>query len=167
MTLIDSLKAKSEADRQKAEAELPLLAERVAHGEATEKEISKFVEWSGKSLNDLQVAVDRQLKLDDLRALTDQYRERQLASYRHNLRLQKFLAFQRKTIVDLEAEESRIRGSGWHLGSQATESREAFAELSRMTGVLHPVPNYSEEQRAIDAEFAADPVATKTELPSV
>lgn len=175
MNLIDSLKAKAESERANAEQELPLLAERVAHGQATEKEITAWVKASGKNLDDLQVAVDRQLEIDRLNDLAAQYRERAISTYRHNLELQKFLAFQRKTIVDLEAEESKVRCSGWHLGSQATESREAFAKLSQMTGVLHPVPKLSEDYRTIDAEFAVEvvvdavaaPVASEVELPSV
>lgn len=174
MNLIESLKAKAEADRLKGEAQWFPLAEQVAAGTASEKDIAAVLKSTGKTLDDLQITVDRVLEIARLTALTDQYRERQLASYRHNLVLQKFLAFSRKTIRDLETEETQVRVSGWHFGSQATESREAFAKLSQMTGVLHPVPNLNEDYRAIDAEFSVEvvadavavPVANKAELPS-
>lgn len=173
MDLIQALKEKSELDRQRFEAELPVLAERVAHGEATEKEVAAWVKASGKSLDDLQAAVDRQLEIDRLQALTDLFRERSIAAYKQNLEFRKYQEFVRKSHRDLEAEETRLRVSGWHLGIQATESREAFAKLGQMTGVLHSVPNLAEDYRAIDAEFAiiADavtvPVVAEVQLPGV
>ena len=165
MNLIDSLKAKAESERAKGEAQWFPLAEQVAAGTASEKDIAAVLKATGKTLDDLQVTVDRVHEIARLKALTDQYRERQIGAYRSNLELRKFIAFQRKTIRDLETEETQVRVSSWHKLNEATESREAFAKLSKMTGLQHPVPRLETEQHAIDAEFAADPVAS-TVLPS-
>lgn len=169
MNLIQSLKEKSEADRLRFEAELPVLAERVAHSEATEAEVAKWTKASGISLDRLQAAVDRQLEIDRLKALVDQYRQRSLEAYRHNLETAKHRAFVMKTQRDLESEANRLRSVGWQLGIQANESREAFAKLGEITGVLHPVPKLEAEYRAMDTEFAvvvAEPVVSQAELPS-
>lgn len=167
MNLIDSLKAKAEADRQKAEVELPLLAERVAHGSATEKEVSEFVAWSGKSLDDVQLAVDRQHEIDRLKDLADLFRERSLAAYRLTLEAAKHRTFRFKTIAALEAETNRLRGFGWQIGMQANESRDAFRQLSEMTGQPCPIPNLAEDYRALDAEFAVVVVAEAVAVPVV
>ncbi len=159
MDLIQTLKEKSELDRQRFEAELPVLAERVAHGEATENEVAAWVKSSGKTLDELQAAVDRQLEIDRLKALAGEFRERSLKAYRHNLEAAKYRQFTIKMQREIEHKTNHFRSLGWQLGVATNESREAFGELSRMTGVLNQPPKLAEDCRAIDAEFAIDVVA--------
>lgn len=159
MSLIASLKQKAEDDRVRAEAELPQIAERIAHGEATEKEVSAFVKSSGRSLDDVQRAVDRQLEIDRLRDLADQFRGKSLAAYRLGLEAAKHRKFKFKTIAELESETNRLRGLGWQVGLEAGASQEAHRQLAEMTGLPFPLPNLTEDYRLLDSEFADAVVA--------
>lgn len=157
VSLIQTLKEKSEADRQRFEAELPVLAERVAHGEATEKEVAAWVKASGKSLDDLQAAVDRQLEIDRLRDLAALFRERSLAAYRNTLEIEKYRQFTIKTQREFEHNANHLRSLGWQVGLQASESQEAYRKLAEMTGEPFRLPNLTEDYRALDAAFAVAP----------
>lgn len=174
MNLIESLKAKAEADRVRAEAELPALAERVAHGEATEKEVTAWLKASEKSLDDLQTAVDRQKRIDELRGLTQLFRERRIAHHRAEHELKAHVLFRAATTRELEAAETKLRVSAWVAGNAASESQEAFRTLNQLTGEPYAVPSMRDEFAAVDAEFSKTPlppirgpVVTEAELPPV
>lgn len=165
MDLIQTLKAKAEADRLKGEQELPLLAEKVAHNQATEKQIAAWLQLSGQSLDDLQTAVDRVHEIDRLKALADQFRERSLAAHRLHLENAKHRKFTFATIAELERKTNQLRALGWQVGREASESQEAHRTLAEMTGEPFRLPNLVEDFRAIDAEFVD--VVAEVELPTV
>ena len=167
MDLIQTLKEKSELDRQRFEAELPVLAERVAHGEATEKEVAAWVKSSGKTLDELQAAVDRQLEIDRLKALAGEFRERSLAAYRNQLEIAKYRAFTIKAQREFEHNANHLRSLGWQVGREASESQEAHRKLAELTGKPFQVPNLAEDYRALDAEFADAVVAEAVAVPVV
>ena len=164
MNLIESLREKSEAERQRFEAELPILAERVAHGEATEKEVAAWMKSSGKNLNELQVAVDRQHEIERLKALAGLFRERSASAYRFSIQIGPHRAHALAVQRALEKKAVHLRVMTLQEGLLAAESQEAHRTLSELTGLPFPVPNMHDDYRAIDAEFAA--AATAEAMPS-
>ena len=167
MNLIDSLKQKAEAERAKGEAEWFPLAEKVANGTAAEKDIAAVLKATGRTLDDLQIAVDRVHEIERLKALAGLFRERSLAQNRHTLETAKHRAFSIVTCRDLEHTTNHLRALGWQVGREASESQEAFRTLAELTGTPFKLPNLAEDFRALDAEFAADVVADAGTVPVV
>ena len=164
--LIESLKAKSEAESAKAVTDWQSLIAKVASDQATEAEVSKLLKSTGKTLEELQVAVARQTRINSLRGEITGYPEAVAEHIAAGTALHEFIKRRHATIRDLDSELSRCRGAERGAEYRVQQLQESASELRRLTGenvVLRAIP-------ALDAELSGGEVkipVIEVELPPV
>ena len=126
---------------------------------ATEKAVTAMLKLTGKSVDELQVAVARQTRINSLRAEIAEYpialaTQQQTATKFAEFRDEK-AAMQKK----LDAELSRVRGENNAAGWRVVQINEAASELRRLTGESVILPTVAE------ADAVITPATNELEFP--
>ena len=162
--LIESLKAKSEAESAKAVTDWQSLITKVASDEATEKEVAAVLKSTNKTLNELQAAVDRQTRINELRGEIAEYPKAVVEHIAAGTALHDFITQRHANIRGLDYDLSRCREAERGSEYRVQQLQESARELRRLTGesiVLSTVAKTDAVIAPIEVEL---PPATASEI---
>jgi len=134
MTVIESLKLKSENDCAKAASEWEAIVAKVADDAATESEVGRVLKLTGRSLDQLQTAVSRAQEVKRLRVMLDNYGEAAAAEQLAMQSKSQFRTRKRDLLKQLNAEELKLDSAIRHASFRKAQIHNAACDLQRLTG---------------------------------
>jgi len=134
MTVIESLKLKSENDSLKMANEWEAIVAKVADDAATESEVGRVLKLTGRSLDQLQTAVSRAQEVKRLRAMLDDYGEAAAAEQLAMQNKNQFRTRKRDLLKQLNAEELKLDSAIRQAAFRKAQIHNAACDLQRLTG---------------------------------
>jgi hypothetical protein len=134
VAVLEKLRSKMEADQQSAATEWETLVGKVCDDDASETEISKVLKRTGRSVDELQAAVERTQTIRQLRAEVEKFAERSVIANEAHKKLMGLRPKRLAAIRELDLEERRFRSACWTANQAVERSRNAAIKLEKLTG---------------------------------
>lgn len=168
-SLLDKLKTAAETKRLVAEAAWNAIIPQVAAGIADQNEVNFVMLAAGRSLDDLQAAVERQHEIERLRGVISEHAQRVAT---HTAARQEFKSFEtrkRQIVNELDAEGRKLSSAMRAASRDAERCQEANAALSRLTGQYVPLPVIEKDppQEKVSMHVTDDMAVSSTEESAV
>ena len=136
-SLIERLKAKAEQDRQESEDDFAKLVGQLAREEATENEVTDVLKASGKTLAELEKAVDHQREIIRLKSIVAELPGAESAHRDARAALNDLKAEHRLRETEMESELRLASRVERHASVRLQRINEAKNELNRMLPVVN------------------------------
>ena len=133
ITLLDLLRHKAETEKLDIEVEWDAIVKKLATDSATEAEVTAVLTSSGRSLSDLETAVNRQRRIIHLQTLVDDLPEAEAAHRDARAVCNAIKAEHKRHEKEMELEMKLLARTVNHTDIRMRRAQEARSELARMS----------------------------------
>lgn len=154
-SLIERLKSQAETDRQSAESAFTTLVARLARNEGDETEVAAVLQASGKSLAELETAVDHAKRIIGLKAIAADAPDADAAMRLARTAFRDLKERQKQQSKEMEAEFNAVRSALHSAERRSSRCQGAANDLARLSHVpvVPPPPEPARDYEVLERRY--------------
>lgn len=155
LPLLERMRRAAEESKRDLDAEWTAVVAKLVTNSATEAEVEDILHATGRTIDELQAATDRERELSHLRTLIADYGDAEQALTVAHQAWVEFKKRREAIINELDAESKRLRQAEWMATRRRDRCRDARVKLEKLTGII---TNYDRNGTAVPVTASAETV---------